>query len=149
MKIALTIIGVILVLLLFGTMMHGITDARTDERTDAFGAVVTAGGDFDTDVVLVADLYDNNVLNVTSITSSLNTDVPIVDSYVAGTNTLTIKGLTASETRTLTVIYKYDALTGDAATAGTFLGFTPLFVIIAVVVVVIGAIVAGFASRGR
>jgi len=144
MKIVLSIIGVILVILMFGTMIAGIKTAQTDERTDSFGAVTTGGGITTASVVLVADLFDDSVLNVTSVTSSLNTDVPLVNTYVPGTNTLSVVGLTASETRTLTVIYKYGSLTGTSAPASSFFGFLPLLVVIALVVIVIAAMVAAF-----
>lgn len=147
MKTVLVIIGVIIVLLLFGTLLGGINDAQTDLRTDAFGAVVTGGGVTTANVVLVATLYENSNLNVTSITSDLGTDVPIVGTYTALTRTLQVNGLTAAQTRTLTVIYKYDALTGDTATVGTFFGFLPLLVVVAVVVIVIAALVAAFKNR--
>lgn len=147
MKVVMTVIGVIVILILFGTMLGGISEAETDLRTDSFAAVVTGGGITDADVVLVTDLYDNSILNVDSITSDLGTDVPLVNTYTAITNTLHIHGLTASETRTLTVIYKYDALTGDKEPVGTFLGFLPTLVIIAVVVIVIAVLVVAFKNR--
>lgn len=148
MKVAVTIIGVILVLLLFGTMLGGITSARTDERTDSFAAVTTGVGETEADVILVTDIYGDDILNVIEITSDLNTDAPLPDAYVAGTNTLTVRGLTASDSRNLDITYRYNALTGDSATAGTFMGFVPLFVIIALVVIVVGAMVAAFSHRG-
>lgn len=147
MKVAFTIVGVVIVLLLFGTMMTGINSARTDERTDAFAAVVTGVGETEADVVLVADLYGENILNVVSITSDNALDAPLPDSYTAATNTLTVRGLAASDTRALDVEYQYDAMTGDAAPAGTFLGFVPVFVAIAIVAIVVGAIIAAFVTR--
>ena len=147
MKVVMTIVGVILVLLLFSTMLGGIEAAQTDVRTDTFGAVVTAPAATTAPVVLVADLYDGSVLKVDSVTSDLGTDVPLVDSYVAATKTLTVRGLTADASRTLTVVYKYGALTGDSAAAGTFMDFLPLFIIIALVVIVVACMIAAFAHR--
>jgi hypothetical protein len=147
MKVVFTIIGVIMVLLMFGLLLGGITQAKTDERTDSFGAVVTGGGVTTANVVLIADLYQNSNLNVTSVTSDLGTDVPIVGTYTANTHTLQVNGLTASQTRTLTVIYQYDVLTGDKAVVGTFLDFLPLLIIIAIVVIVIAALVMAFKNR--
>ncbi len=147
MKVVLTIIGVILVLLLFGTMLGGITDARTDERTDTFVAVVTGVGETDADVELVAELYDEDILNVVSITSDNALDGPLPDAYVAVGNTLTVRGLAASDTRTITVEYRYDALTGDAAPAGTFMSLIPLFIGIAIILIIVAAMVAAFRNR--
>ena len=147
MKTILLVIGVIVVILMFSTLMGGIKTAQTDERTDTFAAVTTGGGIVEADVVLVADIYGNDILNVVSITSDLNTDAPLPDTYVAGTNILTVRGLTASQTRTLTVVYQYSALTGDAESAGTFLGFTPLLIGISIVVIIIAGLVMAFKNR--
>jgi hypothetical protein len=147
MKVALTVIGVIVILLLFGTMMGGINDAQTDLKTDNFAAVVTGGGITTADVVLVTDLYGGDVLNVTNVTSDLGTDVPLAFSYAALTRTLTINGLTAAQTRTLSVIYKYDALTGDSATVGSFFGIIPLLVAVAVIAIIAGVIYMAFKNR--
>lgn len=147
MKVALTIIGVIVVLMMFSTLLGGIDTAQTDERTDNFGAVVTGGGITTADVVLVTNLYDGDVLNVVSVTSDLGTDVPLAFSYTALTRTLTINGLTAAQTRTLTVIYKYDALTGDNAAVGSFFGFLPFLIAVALVVIVVAAVMMAFKNR--
>jgi hypothetical protein len=144
MKAALAIIGVVIILILFGTMMSGINDAQTLERTDTFVGVVTGGGITEADVVLVADPFNNSILSVTSLTSNEVLDGPLPDSYVTGTNTLTVRGLNASDTRTLTVVYDYGSLTGSV---GTFLGMIPIFVAIAAVLIIIGAGIAVFASR--
>jgi uncharacterized membrane protein len=147
MKIVMTIIGVILVILMFPLFILGNHAAQTTQRTDNYGAVTTGGGITTTTLTLVTDLYENNPLNVVSITSSLNTDVPIVGAYTAISHELVVNGLTASETRTLTVTYEYAALTGTSAAAGTFFGFMPLLVVIAIVVIVIAALVAAFKNR--
>lgn len=146
MKVVLTIIGVVIVLLLFGTMMVGIKDAKTDLRTDSF-AVTTGALETEADVVLVADLYDNSILEVTAITSDELTDNPLPDSYVSNTKALTVRGLAADDSRTLAVTYRYDALTGDSAPTGSFLGFLPIFVIIVCVLLLVGGMIAAFSKR--
>lgn len=136
MKVALTVIGVIIVLAMFGTMLGGINAAETDERTDVFAAVVTGLGETTADVILVADIFDNNILNVTSITSDNVLDAPLPDTYVEGTNTLTVRGLNANDTRGLTIVYEYDAL--DDQAVGTLFGLLPLLVVVAVIMILIG-----------
>jgi hypothetical protein len=148
MRAALAVIGVIIILILFGTMMGGITAAQTAERTDTFAAVATGGGVVEADVVLVADPFNSALTSVTSITSNEVLDAPLPDAYVAGTNTLTVRGLNPSDTRTLTVTYLYGALTGTAASTGTFLGLVPIFVAIAALLILIGAGFAVYSSRG-
>lgn len=145
MKALLGVIGIIIILLLFGTFMGGIKDAQTDERTDTFAAVVTGGGVTTADVELVTDIYDNNILEVTEITSDLGTDSPLPDTYVSATNTLTVRGLTAAQTRTLTVTYRYDSLAGtDAEPTGKFLGFLPIMVIIVCICIAVAGVILAF-----
>lgn len=148
MRAALAVIGVIIILILFGTMMFGINQAQTDERVDAFAAVATGPGVTTAPVILVTDPYDNSLLSVESIVSTNALDAPLPDTYVAGTNTLTVRGLAANDTRTLTVTYVYGALVGQAASTGTFLGMIPIFVAIAAVLIIVGAGIAVFAKRG-
>lgn len=147
MKAAFTIVGVVVVLILFGTMMAGINAAETDERTDDFAGVATGMGVTEADVVLVTDLDGNDILSVVEITSDNIADAPLPDTYVGGTNTLTVRGLNDNDTRGLSVTYKYDALTGDAAPAKSFLGMVPLFVGIAILLIIVGAGIAAFANR--
>lgn len=147
MRAALAVIGVIVILVLFGTMMVGINNAQTDERTDTFAAVTTGGGISTASVVLVGDLYSDNILNVVSISSSNALDAPLPNGYTSASNTLAVRGLNASDTRTLTVVYKYGALVGEAAAAGTFLNMVPLLVGVSILVILVGAGIAVFAAN--
>jgi hypothetical protein len=145
MKSVFVIIGVIVVILMFGVMISGIKSAQTAERIDLYNSV-TGGGDFDTDVVLVGTLYDDDLLNAT-ITSDNALDAPVPTLYVPLTRTLTVSGLVASDTRQLTVTYLYGSLTGAAASAGTFLGITPLLVAVGVLLLIVAVLVTAFKSR--
>lgn len=144
MKVAMTIIGVIIILLLFGTMIGGITEAQTDERTDTFIST-TAPAEITDDVVLVADLFDGDLTNVVSITSNNEDDAPLPDAYVAGSQTLTVRGLADDDTRTLTVVYRYDDL--DNQPVGTLFGLIPLLVVVVVIAVLVAVGIAAFRNR--
>lgn len=144
MKVAMTVIGVIICLLLFGTMIGGITDAQTDERTDTF--ISTTGiGETTDDVVLVSDIFDDNLNNVVSITSNNSDDAPLPDTWVGASNTLTVRGLNADDTRTLTIIYKYDNL--DNEPVQTFFWLIPLLVAVALVLVLVAVGIAAIKNR--
>jgi hypothetical protein len=147
MKIALSVIGVVMVLSLFGVMMMGVRDAQTNEREDSFAAVTTGVGENTADVILVTDIYNDDLLSVISIESDNGSDAPLPDAFVPSTNTLTVRGLNASDTRTLTVTYEYAALTGPSESAGSFLDYVPLFVAIAAILIVVGGIIAVFVTR--
>lgn len=144
MKAVFAVLGVILILGMFGVAMTGIDDARTSERTDAFAAVVTGGGITTADVELVADPYDDDILQVESITSDNVLDAPLPDAYVTATNLLTVRGLAAADTRTLTVVYNYG--TQDRS-VNTFLGMVPLLIGAAILMILVGAGWAAFSHR--
>jgi hypothetical protein len=147
MKSVMAIIGVIIILALFGTMMMGLNAAKTDERTDTFAAVATGMAATTADVVLVTDIFNNSLLSVVSITSDNVGDAPLPDVYTAGSNTLTVRGLKANDTRALTVVYDYDALTGESAPASTVLNIVPIIIVIALLLIIVGAAIAAFARR--
>jgi len=71
---------------------------------------VTVSPDVTADIVLTYPLYDDDVANVSSITSTEATDTPVADSYVTGTKTLTVSGLTTDKTRTLTTTYVTESM---------------------------------------
>lgn len=147
------IVGVVVALLflimsmfLFPGMIGSVEDTQTVTRTDDFATVVTAPAATTANVVLVAELWQDSNLNVVTITSDLGTDVPLVGAYVAATKTLTVGGLDDDASRTLSVEYKYNRFTGDTATqaAGTFVGFWPLMLGLAIVIIIVGIGIAVF-----
>ena len=101
------IIAIAIAFVVFPIVMDATQDLLTHEgSTWEEDVVVTGGAETDGDVVLTYALLDDDVANVTSITSTEVTDVPVAGSYVAGTKTLTVTGLAVSKTRTLTTTYK-------------------------------------------
>ena len=148
MKVVMTIIGVILIILLSGTMLGGIDEAKTDDRTDTILVVTAANGGSPTTgtAVLVAELYDDAIANVVSITFNDAREVATPTLYTALTRTLTVGGLNDDASRSLTITYKVDAL-ADYTAVGSFFGFLPLIVVIAAVVIVIAAMVGAFKNR--
>ena len=100
------IIAIAIAFVVFPIVMDATQDLLTHEgSTWEEDVVVTGGSETSGPVVLTYALLDDDEANVTSITSTLVTDVPVADSYVAGTKTLTVTGLTAASTRTLTTTY--------------------------------------------
>ena len=82
---------------------------HTSDYMEADSAT-TGLGETTADIVLTYDLYEAGVGNVESITSTEATDTPTADSYVEATKTLTVGGLTAEKTRTLTTTYESEAM---------------------------------------
>lgn len=119
------IISIFIAFIMFGLVMTGSHDILTDPDTDAFANVTTGVGETAADVVLTEDLYNSSTGSVTSLVSSLETDTPVAATYTSATNTLHVTGLTAEQTRTLTVAYEYGA-TDDYTGLGSIVKLGPL-----------------------
>ena len=100
------IIAIAIAFVIFPIVLDATSDllGHTGDVLDTFevttGAAVTTA-----DVVLTYDLYEGDVSNVKSITSTEPTDVPVANTYTVATRSLNITGLTAEKTRTLSVTY--------------------------------------------
>ena len=90
---------------------------------------ITGVGETTADIVLTYDLYEAGVGNVESITSTEGTDTPTADSYVEATKTLTVGGLIASATRTLTTTYETESMNIYTG-LGSIIKVAPLIVFI-------------------
>lgn len=103
----------------------GIRDFVSDISNDTFESTVTGAGVTNATVTLADPLYNNN-RNFASVTSSNTTDSPSISAYNATTQNVTIIGLAADTTRTLTISYSVFTLPGGDAVE-TLCGYIPLF----------------------
>jgi hypothetical protein len=140
-KGVLAILGIIICFSFFPMMMDSAHEIRTDVQVDSL-ASVTGSGETTDDVTLNRALYDANIANITTITSTLGTDNPAASTYVLATRALTVGGLTASGTRTLTVTYEYSA-TDEYTGLGEMVDFSPMFIFMGIIIT---ALMAGYAG---
>lgn len=132
--ILLSVILLVIAMLMMPIVITGVFDVQTDKITDSFPACVVAGGS--TDVVLTEDLYKDNVIYVETITATGAGAVPVADSYVAGTNTLTVTGLGVDTPQDLTVKYAYE-VNEDYNGVNSVTGLIPLLVVVGIIIVAI------------
>lgn len=102
-RIFIAILALVLLFGFSGVITTGIHDLRTDEVIQS-EEVVTGVGETTADVVLNSALFRDGISEVDSITSTVE-ETPVSSSYAAETQTLTVSGLDADETRTLTITY--------------------------------------------
>jgi hypothetical protein len=125
-----------------------VTDAiysfRTDVKDDSY-YTTTAAGVTASNSTLTKALYLNDTSTI-DLFSDLNTDLPTVYAYNTTTHALWVTGLTASQTRTLTISYDYDALNASAAISN-FLDKLSWIWLICIAVFPIAAIVALFVVK--
>ena len=109
-KVLMAIVAIILLFLFFGPVRTAVTDFRTDTFTEAEPGLETAAvstGNFTLDLAL----YNDDITNVTSITSNITDDGTISPTgYTTATRNLQVTGLAQNENRTLTLVYRTDAL---------------------------------------
>lgn len=141
--IIVSIIMVAVMFIMFPIVMDASHDLQTDDFVQTEAAVVTGVGVTTADVVLDEDLWDDATTSVLSITSDEVTDVPVANTYTAGTNTLNITGLAADDSRTLVITYEYDGLT-DYTGMGALVAVAPLLLFIGVIGAVVGGLYGSF-----
>ena len=146
-KTVIGIIAIAVLMMMFPFVMSATHDLQTDDITDTFADVTTGVGITEADVVLTYDTFHSTIADVGTIVSSLGTDVPVAGTYVAATKTLTITGLTESETRDFTAVpYENDALE-DYTGMGALVAFTPLLIWLSILAAVLGGMYVSFKGR--
>jgi len=145
-KILIGIVGLILVLILAGTVLPDVIDTTaSDDYSEPF-AVTTGSGVTTTNETLS---YDNYYTDLTGLTveSDNVADTPIVMSYDVDANEVGISGLAASDTRTLTIGYYREAGTQFYGFGG-FMRLLPFLIIVAGICACILGIYSGVKNRG-
>ena len=146
-KTVIGIIAIAVLMMMFPFVMSATHDLQTDDISDAFAGVTTGAAITEADVVLTYDTFHSTNADVGTITSDNGNDTPVAGTYVASTKTLTVTGLEAEGTRTLTVPYENDALE-DYTGMGALVAFTPLLIWLSILAAVLGGMYVSFKSRG-
>jgi hypothetical protein len=115
---------------------------RTDQKTDtSYQAVAGTSAN----VTLAKALYNSDPSTI-RLSSSLNTDLPALVSYNATNRVIQVSGLTYNTTRTLSILYDYDAL-GSSTALNVFLDKLPWFWLLCIIGFIPAAIISIFTSR--
>lgn len=122
-KVFVAVVSIFLLLGAFSTqILNGIKTWRTDGLSTQSTVVTVGAGVTAANVTLAKDLYQANIVNVSSITSTDGTDAPAATLYTESTLALQVEGLNDDATRTLTISY-YGETDSDVMRAiGPFLG---------------------------
>ena len=126
------VIVLVVTLILIPVVIDSTHDFQTSPAVYAT-SVTTAKRGTTATVTLDAGHYYSDECREITVTSDNSSDSPACSSYVGGTRVLTVEGLAAYDSRTLTVSYITDAL-GDFAGANALAGLIPLLVVVGAVV---------------
>ena len=124
------------------TVLGAVHDTATDAATDTFSGVTTGASETTKTVTLSKDHYHSDTTHITVSSDNAN-DSPTVDAYDPNTRQVTVGGLAASATRTLTVGYEVDALASYAG-ASSILGLIPLLFIVGLLALAGGMLMRQF-----
>ena len=142
----LSIVGLVIILILAGTVLPDVvTDAASESYTEPFINTTGVGETSDDVTLSYAHYYED----LTSLTASSNDtgDTPVVLAYDEDTYNVTISGLQASTTRTLTVGYVREANQQFTGYSG-FLRILPFIFVILGAAACIWGLVSAWKSRG-
>jgi hypothetical protein len=127
---ALGLILIVIGFILFGTLLTSI-DSWAYAETSTVRTIITGGGNTTGIMSLGSPLYDENLDNVVTLTSSLATDDPAPYAYTDTGDVLTVSGLTASGSRTMTATYLTERTDSVLATLQPFIPFFVLLMFLA------------------
>ncbi len=146
MKAVQMFLAAIVLVVLMGAAIEAITSWRSQDYTAPY-IVATGAGVTTSDITLTQDLFNSATANVLIVSNNV-LDAPIPFAYVSATHVLTVSGLAASESRTLTLTYKIAAL-DDYPGADLFARFWPALLLLGGVGLVGGGIYAAYQSGRR
>lgn len=137
MKSAVLLLTAMVLMLFAYPVIVSLNDFRSRDYAEPH--IVTTGGGITTaDVVLVNELFSNATANAVVVSTDAD-DAPYPTAYVPATNTLSIAGLAAATTRTLTVTYRIAALS-DYPGADLSARFWPALLVLGIIGLIGGAI---------
>ena len=143
MKAVTALIGCGIVLLMFGGFMAAIHNFRGKDFTEPH-IIATGAGVTTATITLASDVMDGDNTNI-KISSTNMLDAPVPYSYNDNNHQLTVNGLNAADTRTLTITYPVLQLDGFTDTAARFF---PAYLILACISILGGAVYSAFKQRG-
>lgn len=137
MKDAARLIAVVIIIFFLPAMLLSLDTFRLTDREESFNI---ASGSSASNVTLSQDLYDNDTIFVSSVTSNLSSDAPIASDYDDSNNHLEITGLIAASpaTHRVTVTYSIDNLESYYV-AGVAVKPVPALLLLGILSIVVGA----------
>jgi hypothetical protein len=102
--LVLAILVIVVGFVLFGVLLTSF-DSMAYQEVQTIRSASTGVGESNSTIVLGHALYNANLDNVESISSTLGTDDPAPGAYNDNNDNLTVTGLTADSSRALTVTY--------------------------------------------
>jgi len=144
-KIVVGVVGLILILILAGTVLPDVVDeTASDDYSENF-AVTTGAGVTNTTETLTYDNYYTDLTGLAAESDNVG-DTPVILTYDDDTNEVLVTGLAQSDSRTLTIGYYREAGTQFYGFGG-FMRLLPFLVIVGGVVACIFGIYTGVRNR--
>ena len=98
------LVAVIILAISLPAITEGVKSFRTDIIEQTF-TVATAVGVTTANISLTHSLWNEDITEITRLTSDDSTDTPVADSYVAANKRVALSGLTANTTRAIEIDY--------------------------------------------
>ena len=144
-NVILAVVGLVIGIILITTLLpDAVNEAVTDPYAENF-AVTTEGGETDTTETLSYEHYYGDLTDLSASSTNEN-DTPVVMSYDEDTYDVTVAGLEASASRTLTIGYIREAhqeFTGFSA----FVRLVPFLALIGLVIASLWGLFSHFSNR--
>ena len=139
MKSGILVLLAVILMLLLSSALTGINDFRMTDQTELHAKTTTSPAT-SANCTLTCDLFNDDIANVSSVTSNNTSDAPLAAAYTSSTNALRVDGLITDSSRTLTIVYKRDGLT-EAPGASIGAKILPVLLLLAIIGLLAGAVI--------
>ncbi len=145
-RIVLGIVGIIVILILGGSVLPGVVDETASDSYSEPFSVVTGVGETSTNETLSYASYYEDLTGLSAASDNV-ADTPVVTDYDPDTYIIEVSSLAASDSRILTITYSREAGTQFYGFGG-FMRLLPFLVIVGGIIACIFAIYTGVKQRG-
>ena len=143
MKSLIIIFGALLLIIGLPAFFTSVNDAQVQEYTQTFAGVTTGAAVYSANVTLSEDLHNDSPISVTDSSSNITSDSPSAATYNSVSGVLTVEGLDASQTRTLSITYEIGSTILPTGVS-VFFTMSIWFWLFAIIGMIAGAIYAFF-----
>lgn len=143
MKSLIIIFGCLLLIIAAPYVFIAIDSSITEDYEQSISGVATAAGVYSANTTICRDLYNDDSVAISTITSNVTDDSPTAAAYNSVSRVVLVTGLTANTTRTLTFDFMIDSTTLNTG-AAVFIGLLRWFYVFMVIGMAGGSIYAFF-----
>jgi hypothetical protein len=148
MKNVIIIFGAALICIVLPFLLMSLHSAQMDSFSQSFTNITTSPSDTSANLSLGLEIYNDNIVNVSSISSNITGDYPTAAYFAKSGYVLEVSGLLSNSVRTLTVNYGVPSdILSDIPGISPVMVFVIYLFIFGVIGLIVGALINSIQHR--